>query len=210
MSQKVSRMFIVFCVLAVFLSACQPPVGVPDSQSQAQQQAQQNQAQRSFYIPKNDLEFKNYNARQELADDPTTILWCTFFPFTGGQEPFTVPVIGKLTSSGKRPFQTQKLEYGGDFSQSYYPEQVQPDGMYGSSVEYRYGFSPDGTYVDFTDLPSFCTNKPTVWQANKTTIIVEGATDLQAINDAAQEALKNGDAAGAMELLNQADNSGDE
>lgn len=198
-------MVLVMCVLLVSCGSTALP-----AQQEVQQEVVQTQSERMFFVPRNDLEFTNYNKRVEMADDASTILWCTFFPPTMGQEPFTIPIVGKLTSSGKRPFPTEKVQlYGGDFTQTYYPEEVQPDGMYGSSVEYRFGFAPDGTYVDFTGLSSFCTTMPTVWQANRTTIITEQSDELTSLHTQAQQALGEGNVEEAMSLLEQAGNVGE-
>lgn len=155
---------------------------------------------RSVFIPVNDIEFANYNEKQRISDDPTTILWCTFFPDTVGQEPFTVPIVGKLTSSGKRPFpESQVVDL--DWVRSYNPELVQPDKMYGASTEYRFGFTPAGFYIDFTDLHSYCTNQPTTWQRNKTTLVMEPDAEWTKLNDDARKALSDGDSDKAMEIL---------
>ena len=177
-------------------------------QKQVQQQVKRQQSQRDIYIPKNDIEFRNYNWRVELADDPTTILWCTFFPPTVGQEPFTVPVIGKLTSSGKRPFPKLRAATGGGSIADYYtPEEIQPDGMFGESSLYRYGYGPQGknSYMDFTDLPSFCTLLPTVWQQNETRIVVQQSSGLGSLTARARKALAEGRLDDALELLGQAE-----
>lgn len=183
------KIIVTSVLLIILVGACTP--------YQAQQQGLERKVQRrgDAYIPKNDIEFKNYNRRQKIADDPTAILWCTFFPFAPGQEPFTVPIVGKLTSSGKRPF--RKYSCSGC-------EEVQPDAMFGSSSEYRYGFTPADFYIDFTDLSSFCTTQPTVWQRNHTTVILEVESNMDELNKQARQALKNGDQEKALELLRQA------
>ena len=141
-----------------------------------------------IYVMKNDVEFKNYNERQKIADDPNTILWCTFaFPMPSSPL-VTVPVVGKLTSGGKRPFDTEPG----------------PDGMYGSSGEYRYGFGPDGVYSDFYDLATYCTNKPMIWQREKTDIVMGTDLPLLAAQQKAQEALKNGNKQQAEQILAEA------
>ena len=138
---------------------------------------------RSPYVQKNDIEFSNYDKRQKMSDDPSTIVWCTFFPPTPGTQPITIPVVGKLTSGGKRVFRSHDVN-------GY--ENVGPDGMFGSSGEYRYGFTPGDNMVDIYNLPSFCTTEPTVWQRAQTEIII--ATDSQLSNAAkeASSALKRG------------------
>jgi hypothetical protein len=145
----------------------------------------------NIYVMKNDTEFKNYNKRQEIADDPTTILWCTFaFPIPSSPL-VTVPVVGKLTSGGKRPFTISDTSPG-------------PDGMYGSSGEYRYGFAPGDVYSDFYDIATYCTNKPMVWQREKTSIVSGVDANLLAAQAAAQAALKAGHPEEATRILDEA------
>jgi hypothetical protein len=162
--------------------------------------AQQIADNRQNYTPKNDVEGKNYNARQKIADNPATILWCTAFPANPSAPAITVPIVGKLTSSNKRPYATSQVIKGSS-DQSYNPEIVGPDGMYGSSTEYRYGFRPDGTYVDFTGLSTICSTEPSVFQRTKTIIDLQSDGNLQAANVAAQAALKAGNPALAQKLL---------
>lgn len=79
-----------------------------------------------IYNPKNNLELQNYNDRQKIADDPTTILWCTgAFPIPSSPL-FTVPILGKLTSASKRPYYTTTNN-----TQYATTEVPGPDGMYG-------------------------------------------------------------------------------
>lgn len=174
--------------------------GGPSAQEQAQNAAANSANSNGFYVPKNHLEQKNYNDRQRLADDPATIIWCTFFPPTVGQEPITVPIAGKLTSSGKKPVPDSAA------SDPNWTQDPGPDGMYGSSAEYRYGFDPTRTvYYDFTQLPSICTNAPLIWQKNKTTIAVGTDTTLSSLDKAASAALAKGNAKQAAQILRGAE-----
>jgi hypothetical protein len=50
------------------------------------------------------IEFSNYNRRQELVNNPNSILWCTFSLENPSSPLVTIPIQGKLTSSKKRPF----------------------------------------------------------------------------------------------------------
>lgn len=188
-------------LILLMVTGCVPAT---ESQSSKQLELYEEAAANAAnaYVPKNDLEFNNYNRRQQIADDPTTLLWCTFFPVTVGQEPFTVPIVGKLTSSGKRPFPetiVKQFEYHG----SYFPELVQPDKMYGSSSEYRFGFTPADFYIDFTDLASFCTTEPTTWQQNQTHLIMEPASGWKDLQSQAQQALKDGNFDEAIQILGE-------
>lgn len=141
--------------------------------------------QTDVYRPKNDVEFHNYNERLKIADDPSTILWCTAYLANPNVKPLTYPIVGKLTSSGKRPYAS--VDTNGD-------ERAGPDHMLGTSTEYRYGFTPGGAYVDFTDIPTVCTTEPTVYQATQTTIILGTDPGLLAATNAAEAALKAGQA----------------
>jgi hypothetical protein len=186
------------CLLAVGLTLA----GCGGSSAQKAAQDASNHLQGQVYQAKHHVEFRNYNLRQKVADDPSTILWCTFFPPTTGQEPFTVPIAGKLTSSNKRPYRaTTEADNGAPGT-----EVPGPDAMYGSSSEYRYGFDPTlSTYYDFTDLASFCTTSPTVWQANQTKIVVQTQSTLDNLSRAASAAIQRGDPKKALALLKQAE-----
>lgn len=158
--------------------------------STSENDAVQRSQNRVPYVTRNDVEYKNYDIRQKLADDPTTILWCTSaFPVTGAPL-FTVPVIGKLTSGGKRPYPS--------------PDAIGPDGMYGPSVEYRYGFTPEGVYVDFTNIATFCTTQPTIWQKESTTLVLNTDPGLSKAQADARAALAAGDPAKAQQILEDA------
>lgn len=131
---------------------------------------------RAVFKPVNDVEGKNYNARQKLADNPATIIWCSAYPTNPNVKPFTVPIVGKLTSGNKRPYATQRAFAGGadgQIAQDYYePEIPGPDGFYGTSGEYRYGFDPAGNYWDYYNVEAVCTSEPTLIQKNTTDISV--------------------------------------
>lgn len=167
--------------LAVLLCAC-------DNQQAAMQESINKASNRRAYVQKNDIEFNNYDKRQRRADNPNEIVWCTA-AFPGTNLPlFTVPVVGKLTSGGKRPF----------------PTEPGPDGMYGSSGDYRYGFSPSGNMVDFYGIPTFCTDQPTIWQRESTKIVMASDPELMAAQKQASELLAQGKQAEAYAVLNAA------
>lgn len=152
----------------IALAACDTP------QNKAMYEAQERAQNRAAYVPRNSLDFDNYDRRQRISDNPTTIVWCTMFPPTPGVRPITVPIVGKLTSGGKRPFASDPG----------------PDGMYGSSGEYRYGFTPDGNMADIFNMATLCTTEPTVWQRNSTDIVVTIDPGLAAAGDRAEAQLK--------------------
>lgn len=153
------------------------PAAAPNGQT-AQDVAAQNAG--ALHVTTTNVEFNNYNKKQALFDDPSTILWCTYFPPTPGAKPFTVPVSGKLTSSTKRATPPTKVliaGYGtGGGSSTYTPDQPGPDGMFGSSDQYRFGFTPLGMYEDFENLASFCTTDLTDYGRTEAVLILNGTT----------------------------------
>jgi hypothetical protein len=175
------------------------------SQGPAATQAQENseKLQSQVYVQHNNVEFQNYNERQKVSDDPATILWCTAYPTNTNAKPLTFPIRGKLTSSDKRPYPTTITETGTGDS-TYSPEVPGPDSMYGSSSEYRYGFTPAGVYVDFTGLETVCTTQPTVYQKQKTDIVFQADQGLTDASAKAKAALQAGDPAKATQILQQA------
>lgn len=166
---------------AVALASC-------TNQDQAELQAQENAEDRNYYVMKNDVEYANYDKRLRLADDPTTILWCTSAFANPSSPMFTVAIVGKLTSGGKRPFTTEPG----------------PDGMYGTSGEYRYGFTPAGVYNDFYNLSTFCTTEPMVWQRESTTVVLATDPELLAAQDEAKKLIAAGKPEEAQAVLEEA------
>lgn len=149
-----------------------------------------------------DAEYHNYmKAQEEVYDNPATIIWCTA-SFPNPASPiFTVPIAGKLTSSSVSyyPNKVQKFSSGGSFTWSEETQSV--DGMYhGAPPAYRYGFTPGGQYMDFSNMSVLCTTALTSFQRETLTVAV---TDTHAANvtDQAEAKLKAGDAAGAQALL---------
>lgn len=176
--------FALVCVSAIGIASCNP-------QQESMDRATIKAESRESYVQENDIEFQNYDRRQRMSDDPSTIIWCTSaYPFPGTPL-FTVPVVGKLTSGGKRPFPVTEGQPG-------------PDGMYGSSGEYRYGFTPAGTMVDFYGISTFCTTEPTVWQRENTTVVMTIDPTLSRAQAQASAALRRGDNAGAARILSAA------
>jgi len=149
---------------------------------------------RKNYIPKNDVEGHNYNARLIQSDDPSALIWCTAYPSNPNAAAFTVPIAGKLTSSNKRPKPTTEVDNGDNntYLYKYNPELPDDQGMYGTSSEYRYGYDPAGNYHDFTNLEMYCTNVPDVIQkqSTKIDITVSSGVDLHTIDAQVQTELK--------------------
>ena len=156
-----------------------------------------------IYIPANFIDFQNWNQWAEMSDNPSTILWCTFFPAT--HEKITVPIVGKFTDSGKTPFPTKfqrETSKGNDIEPS---ELADPFAMYGVSSEYQYGFDPSGNFTSFSQsIPSMCSSVPRVFQSVEAHIVIEVDTALQEITERAQAALEAGDDEGAIAILNEA------
>lgn len=146
------------------------------------------------------IEFSNYNRRQELVNDPNTILWCTFSIDNPSSPLVTIPVQGKLTSSKKRPFGQYTV------NQDELATAPGSDGMFGSSGKYRYGFGPGGIaeYYELDGLASFCTTQPTVWHRQETKIVLEVDQVLNKATVAAEKALREGNGAAARTLLEKA------
>ncbi len=200
MRQCVGLKILLICVmfLGTFIfAACD------DNRTEAQKRAQEKAQNGEVYQPKNDMERKIYNKRQQIADDPTTILWCTSaFPIPSSPI-FTVPIVGKLASGNKRPYPTSIALAGGSGG-SYFPEIPGPDGMFGSSGEYRYGFTPGDYYADWYNMPCFCTTEPTIWQRQETKIVMQSDPQLLEAQNAARDALRKGNPKIANEILENA------
>ena len=169
----------------LLISACTSDERVKSDSEKAKDVA----SARQNYIPKNDVEGQNYNARQRIADNPTTLLWCSAFPTSPTARGFTVPIVGKLTSGNKRPFPTEQALGNADVGW-FNPELPGSDGFYGSSGEYRYGFDPAGNYHDFYGLEVYCTTVPNIVQREQTTIIVKAGAVTATVDKAVEAALK--------------------
>lgn len=157
----------------------------------AQNKANQN---REPYTPSNGVELNNYNRAQELYDDPAAIQWCTAFPSSATAPIVTIPIAGKLTTSATSYFKP--------VDDALVPQRS-VDGMYHGDSFYRYGFTPAGVYVDFSNsMEMICQTSLTEYQ--KTNTYVDGASitgDVDARQDRAEEALRNGDGKGAAKIL---------
>jgi hypothetical protein len=71
--------------LAVALASCDSP------QQRAATEALDRAQNRQAYVPRNSLDFINYDKRQRKSDDPTTIVWCTIFPADAGRSADHLP-----------------------------------------------------------------------------------------------------------------------
>lgn len=139
----------------------------------------------------NDIEGKNYARRLTLADNPASLIWCSVYPANPNAKAFTVPIVGKLTSSSKRPEPTERARSGDTSGTEYNPEIPGPDGMYGTSVSYQYGFDPAGNYHEFSaSMEMHCTSVPDIIQKETTQIAVKSSTDPGQLDADVQAALK--------------------
>lgn len=160
-------------------------------QDKDQREVRNKVLDRKVFIPVNDVEFQAYNKRQARADDPTAIMWCTTaFPIPSSPI-FTVPIVGKLVSGDKKPLPTDANTPG-------------PDGMYGHSNPYEYGFSPTDSYWDFRNMSMVCTDTPTVWQRQETKIAMPNDPQLMSAHMAARAALKANKPEEANRILSEA------
>lgn len=172
-----------------------------DNQKSDYNKVNQNAKKRKAYIPKNGVEFKNYNDAQKLYDSPTTVIWCSTTWGNPSAPIVTIPIAGKLTSSSVSYFPSNVVRQY-DTGGSYNPELKSVDGMFhGSPPPYRYGFTPGGQYVDFFNMPTVCTTALTKFQREKTQVSVSVDAEAKSADAQAQDALKRGDKAGAQRAL---------
>lgn len=180
--------------LAVTLSACSEPT---DEEKAVAQKAGDYEA----FIPENNVEMENYNKAQELYDDPAAIQWCTAFPSSNSAPIITLPIAGKLTTSSTSYFAPSKL--AGKYADSTAVPSRSVDGLFHGESYYRYGFTPAGQYVDFSNsLELLCTTALTEFQRENTYVEgVDTEANVDELQKRAEEALENGDAEGAVEIL---------
>lgn len=145
------------------------------------------------YIPKNDVELRNYTKAQEIYDDPTVIQWCSLFPPSNSAPIITVPIAGKLTTSS--------TSYFGAGEKSV-------DGLFHGDSFYRMGFTPGGEYADVSNsMPMFCSTALTEFQRQKTYVDGLGTNgdankvDVDALQKKAENALKSDTPDDAAKIL---------
>lgn len=137
------------------------------------------------YHSKNFIERQIFNHRLQISDDPSTVLFCTSFPLDS--KPFTNAIAGKLVSGTKRPDPT----YNYDSNNNSY-ENPDAQGMFGSSVPYRFGFSPGNVYSDWTDIPTYCSTQAWAYQDTSGGFFTVNNDPLTKAATAAQTVLKAG------------------
>lgn len=149
-------------ILATVLAACAPD-------------ALQNIQTKTGGAPQvsNYVEVRNIQWKISVQDRNNTIEWCTFFSNTGSPLT-TVAVLNKMTSGNKRLDPSTVVEgtsssfsftMPGDTNIHYTLEVPQPDGTFGASNPYEFGFTPEGIDGYFqTNLQYYCSLKPLTWQ----------------------------------------------
>lgn len=198
MKKRILLVALVLAALALLLAAC----GSTSPNKSAEKEAKANADNFAPYIPHNQVEGDNYNRAQKLYDDPTTIIWCTAFPQSSTQPLVTVPIAGKLTSSSTSAFPPDRV-YNGDGDSNPVIANPSVDGLYHNNPPpYRYGFTPGGQYVDFTDLPTLCTTQPLAFQRESVSVTVDQGLD--SATKEAEAALESGDKQQAQALLKAA------
>lgn len=170
----------------------------PPSRGDQAQKSESKFANRKPPQVTGDAEYNNYiNAQEKVYDDPSNIIWCTASFNTASSPLFTVPIAGKLTSSSVSYYPNQHFAYydGGEYSAQTLVESQSVDGMYhGSPPPYRYGFTPGGQYVDFSNMAVFCTTALTKFQ--RQTLAISTVSD--PVTSKAEAQLKAGDKKGAQ------------
>lgn len=158
----------------------------------------------------NNAELRNYESAQRLYAQPTTIIYCTTTWGNASAPLVTVPIAGKLTSSSVSYYPSSRAYKGSmDHIEEYTQERRSVDGLYhGTPPPYRYGFTPGGQYVDFFNMPTFCTTALTKFQRQQTKVSISVDAEARTADLQAQAALKRGDHAGADRILQALDSSG--
>jgi len=180
------------------MTACGPTAEQPDQYKEVESRA----AGKTAYIPKNDTELDNYNKAQELYDDPAAIQFCSAFPSSNSAPIVTTPIAGKLTTSSTSYFSPTEVWEGWETAALNVPKRS-VDGLFHGDSFYRYGFTPAGQYVDFSNsMELMCTTALTDFQRQKT--FVEGVNtdaNVDQLQADAEKALKAGDTKKATDIL---------
>lgn len=197
MKKKVS--LVVFAILAVLLCGIVAGCGGKSEQEVAHKHMEEKADARVPFEPTHEVEFHNYNKAQELYDSPETIIWCSVMPQASTAPIITVPIAGKLTSSTTTFYPPEKtVDPNGDGNAVVAERSV--DGMFHPNPpKYRYGFTPGGQYVDFFELPTFCTTAPMSFQKESVSVTVD--KPLNTATEEAEEALAKGEEAKAQQIL---------
>lgn len=156
---------------------------------------------RQPYIPHNDVEFGNYNRAQQLYDSPSTIIWCSTTWGNPSAPIVTVPIAGKLTSSTTTFFRPEEYFDRGNYAWQQGTARSVDGLFHPNPPQYRYGFTPGGQYVDFSNMPAFCTTALTKFQRQQTKLTTQIDSQGLDATKRAEAALRRGDAKGAQRAL---------
>lgn len=193
------QLLVIGVLLAVlFVAGC----GSSDDSPSKKAQSAAKKSGESFepYVPPlGNTEQRNYNQAQRLYNDPATILWCSAFPNSNTAPIITVPISGKLTSSTTTAFNPVEFIDRGNYSWQEGPSRSVDGLFHPNPPPYRFGFTPGGQLVDFTNIGTICTTQPLEFQ--RQSISVEVATDLDGATKEAEKALEAGDKQQAQKIL---------
>lgn len=189
-------------VAVLMLAACETTSATESDK--ADHQVNERANKRKPYLPRNDVEFKNYNAAQKLYDDPNTIIWCSTTWGNPSAPIVTIPVAGKLTSSSTTFFSPDRLVDHGNYSWSVVQSRSVDGLFHPNPPQYRYGFTPGGQYVDFFTMPTLCTTALTKFQRQKTEVDVSVDGAAAKAQKTAEDALKQGRHGAAQRALENA------
>lgn len=173
-----------------------------DANNSAKKRVDQAAKKLAPFLPKNDVEFHNYNRAQQLYDSPDTIIWCSTTWGNTSAPIVTVPVAGKLTSSSTTFFNPVEVINNDDSGSGVATPARSVDKLFHPDPpKYRYGFTPGGQYVDFFEMPTFCTTALTKFQRQSTEVALTVDEAAEVAQRAAERALARGDQAGAQAIL---------
>ena len=148
-------------VLSTLLISCGPHV--PNQQEIEQKAVEDNikklSAETELPNLTKSLERVNIKKRLELFEDENKVSYIYLTSF--GRVMFFFTVKGKVSSGSKRMTTNQKLESGdgGESYSDFVMEAPSLDGTYGSSDEYIYFWTTDGTYIQWNGEYMLC-DKP--------------------------------------------------
>jgi hypothetical protein len=153
-------------------------------------------------LPKCSADFNNYVENAKRRIDPRTVQFCTIFPDTPGVKPFTIPIVGDMTSSSVSFYPTSRAVNGDNNSNKYEytPDRRSYDGMYhGSPPPYRYGFDAisNAEHKIGGNLGWWCTDTPQPSQIQDTTLNVTLVANAKQLTSEINNSLSHGDRSGA-------------
>lgn len=183
--------------LALTATACTTP-------DPEMQQVEERASKNKVYQPVYTVELDNWNRAQEIYDDPASIQWCTLFPSNPSAPIITFPIVGKLTTSNTSYFSPTSPQSNSSGAMVNVPNRS-VDGLYHGDSFYRYGFTPAGVMVDFSNsMESICQTSLTEYQRENT--YLDGASAEGNVDDRqerAEEAIRNGNAEEAAKILEE-------